>query len=68
MYHLLLSRREVIMSILPLHGRVFNPAPPCATAVWSTGQDQMRIVKQRLLEMMPQHLSVFLDVDGGCSY
>jgi len=30
--------------------------------VWGTGQDQMRIVKQRLLEMVP-HLSVFLDVD-----
>ena len=30
--------------------------------VWITGQDQMRIVKQRLLEMMPD-LLVFLDVD-----
>lgn len=30
--------------------------------VWSTGQDQMRIVKQRLLEMIPE-LSIFLDVD-----
>ena len=30
--------------------------------VWGTGQDQMRIVKQQLLEMMPD-LSVFLDVD-----
>ena len=30
--------------------------------VWGTGQDQMRIVKQRLLEMMPQ-LSIFLDID-----
>jgi len=30
--------------------------------VWGTGQDQMRIIKQRLLEMMPT-LSVFLDVD-----
>ena len=30
--------------------------------VWGTGQDQMRIVKQRLLEMMPD-LSVFLDID-----
>ena len=30
--------------------------------VWSTGQDQMRIVKQRLLEMIPD-LKVFLDVD-----
>ena len=30
--------------------------------VWGTGQDQMRIVKQRLLEMLPE-LSVFLDVD-----
>jgi len=30
--------------------------------VWGTGQDQMRIVKQRLLEMIPD-LQVFLDVD-----
>ena len=30
--------------------------------VWSTGQDQMRVVKQRLLEMVP-NLHVFLDVD-----
>ena len=32
--------------------------------VWGTGQDQMRIVRQRLLEMMPD-LSVFLDVDDA---
>ena len=31
-------------------------------SVWGTGQDQMRIIKQRLLEMIPE-LSVFLDVD-----
>jgi len=30
--------------------------------VWGSGQDQMRVVKQRLLEMIPD-LSVFLDVD-----
>ena len=30
--------------------------------VWATGQDQMRIIKQRLLEMCP-NLSIFLDVD-----
>ena len=30
--------------------------------VWSTGQDQMRIVKQRLIEMLPG-VCVFLDVD-----
>jgi len=30
--------------------------------VWGTGQDQMRIVKQRLLEMIPD-LVIFLDVD-----
>jgi len=30
--------------------------------VWGTGQDQMRIVKQRLLEMIPD-MHVFLDVD-----
>lgn len=31
-------------------------------SVWSTGQDQMRVVKQRLLEMVP-NLRIFLDVD-----
>ena len=30
--------------------------------VWSTAQDQMRVVKHRLLEMIPA-LVVFLDVD-----
>ena len=30
--------------------------------VWGTGQDQMRIIKQRLLEMLPD-IRVFLDVD-----
>jgi len=30
--------------------------------VWGTGQDQMRVVKQRLREMVPE-LRVFLDVD-----
>ena len=30
--------------------------------VWGTGQDQMRVVKQRLLEMLPD-VKVFLDVD-----
>jgi len=30
--------------------------------VWGTGQDQMRILKQRLLEMLPD-ISVFLDID-----
>jgi len=30
--------------------------------VWATGQDQMRVIKQRLLEMCPS-LRVFLDVD-----
>ena len=30
--------------------------------VWGTGQDQMRIIKQRLKEMMPD-IAVFLDVD-----
>ena len=29
---------------------------------WLTGQDQMRITKQRLLELLPT-LSIFLDVD-----
>ena len=30
--------------------------------MWGTGQDQMRVVKQRLLEMLPD-ASIFLDVD-----
>ena len=29
--------------------------------VWGTGQDQMRVVKQRLLEMLPD-VTIFLDV------
>lgn len=32
--------------------------------VWGTGQDQMRIIKQRLLEILPG-VEVFLDVDIG---
>ena len=35
-----------------------GPSTPCS----ALGQDQMRIVKQRLLEMIPE-LSIFLDVD-----
>jgi len=31
--------------------------------VWSTGQDQMRVVKQRLLEMTTSSVCIFLDVD-----
>ena len=31
-------------------------------SVWGTGQDQMRIIKQRMLEMLPD-IKVFLDVD-----
>ena len=34
-----------------------------ARSVWGTGQDQMRVVKQRLLEMLPD-ACVFLDADG----
>ena len=34
---------------------------PCGS-VWGTGQDQMRIIKQRLVEMLPE-ARVFLDVD-----
>ena len=34
--------------------------------VWGTGQDQMRIIKHRLVEMIPD-LRVFLDVDGEIS-
>ena len=30
--------------------------------VWGSGQDQMRVVKQRLIEMLPD-AAVFLDVD-----
>ena len=29
---------------------------------WGTGQDQMRILKQRLMELIPE-LRIFLDVD-----
>jgi hypothetical protein len=33
--------------------------------VWGTGQDQMRIVKQRLCEMVPD-MRVFLECARGC--
>ena len=33
-----------------------------ACSVWGTGQDQMRIVKQRMKEMLPD-AQIFLDVD-----
>ena len=33
----------------------------CDVQTWLQGQDQMRVIKQRLMEMLPD-LSVFLDV------
>ena len=36
----------------------------CPLTSSNSGQDQMRIVKQRLLELVPD-LHVFLDVDGA---
>lgn len=51
------SHEEVEVPSLPeRHFHVF------LSHVWGTGQDQMRIIKQRLLEMMPD-LKCFLDVD-----
>jgi len=51
------SSAAVAMSALePKHFHIF------LSHVWGTGQDQMRIVKQRLLEMIPD-LHAFLDVD-----
>ena len=47
------------MGIEPVGRRHFHTF---LSHVWGTGQDQMRIIKQRLLEMIPE-LSVFLDVD-----
>ena len=49
-------------------GRQLQTSPPFLAeqphlvAVWGTGQDQMRLVKTRLLQMMPD-ACVFLDVD-----
>ena len=43
----------------PLNGKVFHLF---LSHVWGTGQDQVRIIKQRLREMIPD-LFVFLDVD-----
>ena len=37
--------------------------PRVSFSVWGTGQDQMRVVKQRLREMLPE-ARVFLDVDN----
>ena len=34
----------------------------CSSGRWSTGQDQVRIIKQRLIELVPL-LRCFLDVD-----
>jgi len=45
-----------IMQGVPKHFHTF------LSHVWGTGQDQMRIIKQRLKEMLP-YLEVFLDVD-----
>lgn len=41
------------------------PTVQCAPtrAAFLQGQDQMRIVKQKLMEMIPD-ISIFLDVDG----
>ena len=54
------------MRMPPLSPLTPRPPPPrffrrTAASVWGTGQDQMRIIKQRLLEMMPA-VRVFLDV------
>ena len=43
-------------------GAVSNTFHIFLSHVWGTGQDQMRIVKQRLHEMVPS-LQIFLDVD-----
>ena len=56
--------------LLDVHGReVHAPRLPDGqdfhlflSHVWSTGQDQMRVIKQLLVERIPD-LSVFLDVD-----
>ena len=60
------------MGVLPLHrsraiGLLPWPLLSCSNhhigrVAWGAGQDQMRIVKQRLLEMIPD-LKAFLDVD-----
>jgi len=51
------TRQEVLATVIDKHGfHLF------LSHVWGTGQDQMRVVKQRLLEMIPD-LHVFLDVD-----
>jgi len=52
------SHKEVPAPILS-HGVQYHVF---LSHVWGTGQDQMRIVKQRMLEMIP-NVSVFLDVD-----
>ena len=50
----------VITQGLPKHFHVF------LSHVWGTGQDQMRIIKQRLKEMAPD-VEVFLDVRRASS-
>jgi hypothetical protein len=69
-FHCFLShgaRPAIELGILPCAAMRTSHVRTSARAVWETGQDQMRIVKQRLLEMLPS-LRVFSDVRraGSC--
>jgi hypothetical protein len=54
-----LAARSTTTHVLSAVGRSFHLF---LSHVWGTGQDQMRIVKQRLREMLPD-AEIFLDVD-----
>ena len=59
MYKRQVSKKEVQAPKLKYEENFFHLF---LSHVWGTGQDQMRIVKQRVLEMLPG-AKVFLDVD-----
>lgn len=56
------TNEEVLPPPLPKEESVFGHFHLFLSHVWGTGQDQMRVIKQRLKEMMPT-VAVFLDVD-----
>ena len=50
------------LSTFCVHLATLLSAPQFVGAQWNTGQDQMRVIKARMREMIPE-LQIFLDVD-----
>ena len=71
-FHIFLSQCANIQSTTQAHipCKIVHPAadmcPMLHHSVWGTGQDQMRVVKERLVQLLPE-LKVFLDVRGWAS-